>query len=123
MTGEIVLFFDEKPQALAVYEALEAWLLAVMPRMEIRVRKTQISFFDGCMFACVSLPRRKCDPGLLLTLSLPARENSPRICQAVEAYPGRWTHHVPVQSPAQIDEELKNWLIAAWQFARIKKRI
>ena len=35
---------------------------------------------------------------------------SPRIDAAVEPYPNRWTHHVPVQGIEEIDEELMGWV-------------
>ena len=42
---------------------------------------------------------------------------SPRIDAAVEPYPNRWTHHVPVQGIEEIDEELMGWVKEAAVFA------
>ena len=55
-----MLFFDSKPDALALYEAFREAVLAKVPDARIEVKKTQISFFDRRMFAAVSFaPVRK----------------------------------------------------------------
>lgn len=43
---------------------------------------------------------------MLITFGLPYKAESRRILQTVEAYPGRWTHHIAVTRPEEIDEEL-----------------
>ena len=48
------------------------------------------------------------------------KKESPRIVQAVEAYPGRWTHHLLALSPADIDEELLDWIDEAFRFSITK---
>ena len=45
---------------------------------------------------------------------------SPRIAVAVEPYPNRWTHHVVVSQPEEIDGKLLDWLSQAYQFCQIK---
>lgn len=57
---------------------------------------------------------------LLLSFGLAYRKESPRILQAVEAYPRRWTHHVPLTDQAQLDPELLAWLEEAFAFANAK---
>lgn len=39
---------------------------------------------------------------------------------AVEPYPGRWTHHILIDAPDQIDAQLLAWLQAAHAFALVK---
>ena len=44
------------------------------------------------------------------------------LCKAsTEAYPGRWTHHVLVGTPDEIDEELLGWVQEAADFSAAKK--
>ena len=46
---------------------------------------------------------------------------SPRLEQiaaAAEPYPNRWTHHVPVATPAELDGELLDWLEQAYAFGQ-----
>ena len=55
-----LLFFDSKPDALALYEAFREAVLEKVPNARIEVKKTQISFFNRRMFAAVSFaPVRK----------------------------------------------------------------
>ena len=86
--------------------------------------KTQLSFYNRHLFAMASTPRRKRtgwpEEFLLVSFGLGRAAASPRIAEAVEAYPGRWTHHVPVECAEEIDAELMHWLEEAWQFAQTK---
>ena len=119
-----LLFFDSKPDALALYEAFREAVLAKVPDARIEVKKTQISFFDRRMFAAVSFaPVRKAkDTFLTITFGLAYRKESDRIDAAVEAYPNRWTHHVMIGSVEEVDEELLSWIVEAAEFAQNLKR-
>ena len=68
----------------------------------------------------VSLPRRKKEEGLLLTLGLGRPLGSPRVAYQSEPYPGRSTLHIPLTSPGQLDAELLGWLREAWEFNETK---
>ena len=60
MSQEIFLFFEGKPQALALYETFARKLSAEVGETEVRVQKTQIAFSNGHNFAFASfLPLRK----------------------------------------------------------------
>jgi hypothetical protein len=125
MTAEEILFFDRKPQVAAIYSALKSRLESKYPGMEVKVSRTQISFRNRHIFALASLPDRrgKVWPHhafLLVSFGLSERKHSPRIIQAVEAYPQRWTHHVAVAEEHEIDEELLGWIDEAYHFAMIK---
>ena len=117
LTADILFFFDGHPGALALYEALAEKLLAEFPETEIRVQKTQISFYDGHMYACASLTpvRRKAqrpDPYLTVTFGADAPIESPRlVCLPVRR--DRFTHHAIIGSADEIDGELTGWLRAS----------
>ena len=119
-----LLFFNQYPQLQPLYKALREELLCRHPDVKVRVSKTQLSFYNRHLFAMVALPlRRKKDwPKVFLQLSfgLEYRLESPRIAVAVEPYPNRWTHHVLLTSPEQLDEELFGWLEEAYDFAQRK---
>ena len=79
-------------------------------------------------FAFVSFnPCRKAKdrPAVWVTVSfgLGYRKEFPRIDVATEPYPRRWTHHVMVGSPDEIDEELLGWIQEAAEFAAAKGRM
>ena len=121
-----LLFFDSKPDALALYEAFREAVLEKVPDARIEVKKTQISFFDRRMFAAVSFaPVRKAkerpNPFLTITFGLSYRKESARIDVATEPYPNRWTHHVMIGTVEEVDEELLSWIAEAAEFAKSKK--
>lgn len=115
MTDETILFFAGRPGALELYEVFERRVLEQIDGVRIRVQKTQISFSNRHNFAFVSfLPvRRKAErPDVWITVSfgLRRRLDSPRVDAAVEPYPERWTHHILISAPDQIDGELMGWI-------------
>ena len=85
MTAETLLFFGSAPAALALYEGLEEMILAAFPDTRVIVQKSQIAFDCGRRFAFASLRGKR----LVVSFGLGRREESPRIAQAVEPYPGR----------------------------------
>ena len=120
--SDVLFFFDGSPDRLALYQALFQQLDAAFPQASVKVQKSQISFYSPRLFAMASLPKRKRDPGIVVSFGLGRREPSPRIAVAVEPYPGRWTHHVPVTAKDQMDGELLGWLREARDFCRSKGR-
>lgn len=123
---DAALFFGAVPGAYALYAAFRDAVYQRWPEAGCRVQKTQITFTNPRVFACVSLlrARRKAElpsPYITITLGLPYRLTSPRVAAAVEPYPGRWTTHIVVDTPDQIDEELMGWVAQAYAFAAQKR--
>lgn len=122
--ADVLRYFDQKPQEAALYEALFQRLCDVVPDASVKVQKSQISFYGRRLFAAASIPvrRKKSWPEhcLLVTFGLAFRLDSPRIAVAVEPYPNRWTHHVVIDRPEQLDEELMGWVRDAYDFAQSK---
>jgi hypothetical protein len=83
----------------------------------LRVTKSQIAFRRRKAFAWAWIPAKylhgKTAP-LVLSLSLPARDPSPRWKEIVEPYPGHFMHHLELYSTGDIDDEVRAWLRAAW---------
>lgn len=124
MSFDEIAFFNRMPRMLPLYAALREKLERAYPDMDVRVAKTQISFRNRHVFAMASLPWRKVkgwpEAYLLVSFGLPCRKESPRIAQAVEAYPNRWTHHVLVVAEDEIDDTLMSWLDEAFWFSAAK---
>ena len=115
ITADELFFFDAKPGAFFLYEAFRKAVLDRIPETRIEVKKTQISFFCRYMFAAVSFAKvrrakDRPDPFLTVTFGLRYRGTSPRIDAAAEPCPGRWTHHVMIGCPEEVDEELMGWI-------------
>ena len=125
MDADLLLFFDRMPDALPLYEALLRRMQAEIGEIQIKVQKTQISFYRRRMFGCVSFARvrRRADcpqRWFTLTFGLDRRVESPRIEAAAEPYPNRWTHHLLISGEEDIDGELMGWLRQAADFAAVK---
>ncbi len=122
--GDVLAYFSERPQELALYEEFSAALDRMLPEASVKVQKSQISFYGRRLFAAVSLPyrRKKGWPEhcLLVTFGLPERLDDSRIAAAAEPYPNRWTHHVVVSRPGEIDGQLMAWVRAAYEFSQNK---
>ena len=119
------LFFEGHGEALPLYMLFEERLSATFPNTRKRVQKTQITFVNRHVFACVSFARvkRKTEmpsPYLVITLGLPYRLESERVEVKTEPYPGRWTYHIVVNKPEELDEELLSWVREAYDFAAAK---
>ena len=126
MDQNALFFFQEKPEALPLYRAFEGRLLAELEGVNIKVQKTQITFSNRRVFAAVSFraarkAKARPEPYITITLGLNRREDSPRIDQASEPYPGRWTHHLVIGSVEEIDGELMTWVREAYDFAAGKR--
>jgi len=57
---------------------------------------------------------------IIVSFGLPSRIVSPRVVEAVEPYPNRWTHHVIVAAPEDVDEQLMDWIDLSYHFSLTK---
>ena len=89
------------------------------------MQKSQISYYNRRLYACVSFLKVKKKAELpedyfVLTPGLSAPLESDRAAAKTEPYPGRWTTHFVISSPSDLDEELFDWIAQAYQFAQAK---
>lgn len=125
LDADALMFFDQHMDILPLYQAFEELLFDSFPAVNKRVQKTQITFSNRHVFACVSFARVKRKAELpmrfiVITLGLPAPLDSERVAVKTEPYPGRWTHHIVVNKPEGLDEELLSWVREAYDFAAVK---
>ncbi len=126
VSGDELLFFNEKPVVVPLYEAFAQRLLTEIDNVTVKVQKTQISFSNRHNFAFVSfLPARKAKGRpktyITVTFGLQYKKESPRIDVASEPYPNRWTHHMLISSVEEIDDELMGWIKEAAAFSAGKR--
>lgn len=126
MDQNTLFFFNRHPEAIPLYRAFEERLLSELEGVVIQPQKSQITLKNRRVFGAVSfLLARKAkdrpDPYITVTLGLNRRESSPRVDQASEPYPGRWTHHLVIGSVEEIDDELMAWVREAYDFAASKR--
>ena len=125
MDDRVLQFFEQMPEALPLYVKFEKEILSRMEDVCIKVQKTQITYTNRHVFACVSFAKvRKAKERppvyIVITFGLACKKESPRIDIATEPYPNRWTHHVLVSRKEEIDEELLGWVEEAAAFSAAK---
>ncbi len=125
MDGDRLRFFDGHMEAFPLYEAFEGRVMDEIADVRIKVQKSQLSFYNRHLFACVSFARvrkkKDCPEAyIVVTFGLGHKVESPRIDVATEPYPGRWTHHVLIGGPEEVDDELMAWVREAAEFSAAK---
>lgn len=93
--------------------------------IEMRISKSQVAYVRARPFAWAWIPDRylhgKHAP-LVLSMALLERDDWPRWKEIVEPKPGRFTHHLELFSPGEVDAELFGRLQMAWQAAAPESR-
>ena len=122
---DMLLFFNQHQTALPLYEVFASKVLTQFPDSKIKVQKTQITFSNRHVYACVSFLRVKKkaelpDNYFVLTLGLPYPLESGRVAVKTEPYPGRWTTHIVISKMSDLDEELFAWVVQAYEFSEKK---
>ncbi len=125
MDADSLLFFDRHMDAVPLYEALENRILKEIENVRIKVSKSQISFYNKHLFACVSFAKvrkkRDCPASyIVVTFGLAYKLESPRVEISTEPYPNRWTHHLLIADTEEIDDELMAWIKEAAVFSDAK---
>lgn len=109
-------FFAAYGPARPLFEAVRAAIEALGPA-EMRVSKSQIAFRRRVAFAWAWIPDRYLRGShapLVLSVSLRRRDESPRWKEVVEPAKGRFMHHLELWDVADVDEEVRGWVAAAW---------
>ncbi len=75
MNADTLLFFDKHMDALPIYEAFEEQVMKEIDNVRVKVQKSQISFYNKHLFACVSFAgvkkKKDCPPAfIVVTLGL-----------------------------------------------------
>ena len=122
---DTLFFFDRHQAVYPLYACSQEKLRARFPESRIKVQKSQISYYNRHLYACVSFLKVKKKAELpedyfVLTLGLSAPLESDRVAAKTEPYPGRWTTHFVISGPSDLDEELFDWIEQAYQFAQAK---
>ncbi len=112
-------FFAGHAVSRAIFDALQGAIDAI-GQYTLRVSKSQVTFRRRRLFAIAWMPavylRRPSAP-LVLTVALPYHDMSPRWKQVVEPAPGRFTHHLELWTPGEVDAEVARLLVDAYRHA------
>ena len=117
-------FFAPFPASRVLFDALMTRLSA--RDVKTRVTKSEIALLvEDKVIARVWIPDRYLHgqhAPLVLTLSFGARDASPRWKEITEVRKGRFTHHLEIASPQEIDDEVLAWIDRAIVTASEQKK-
>ncbi len=120
-----LMFFNARQTAMPLYEKFAGMLFERFPATKMKVQKSQITFSNCHVYACVSFARAKKkaelpDPYLVITLGLSYPLESERVAVKTEPYPGRWTTHFVIGTQDELDAEFFTWVQQAYHFSEQK---
>ncbi len=105
-------FFAGRPIGLAIFQKVKARLIE-LGRLEVRVTKSQVAFRRDRGFAYLWIPDqylRSSDAEVVLSMALDREDASSRWKEVVHPARNHWMHHLEVNDPDEIDEEVIRWL-------------
>lgn len=122
---DVLFFFDKHQAAFSLYEVFADKIELRFPDTKMKVQKSQITFSNRHIYACVSFLRVKKkaelpDDYFVLTLGLPYPLESGRVAVKTEPYLGRWTTHILISSISDLNEELFEWVAQAYELSEKK---
>jgi hypothetical protein len=112
-------YLDTHPDSAALLEHLRRAILAIGP-VEEKESKSQLAFRRRRTVAAAWAPGQylgQRGAPLVLTLTFAERDPSPRWKEIVEPKPGAYTHHLELNNPREIDEQVRVWLQRAYEAA------
>lgn len=118
MAIEVTLeeFFAGQEEAWRLFQVVRE-RIARLGDADMKVTKSQVAFRRRRAFAWAWRPgqyRQGRGAPLVLSVSLPHRDPSPRWKEVIEPSPGRFMHHLELREPAAIDDQVEGWLREAW---------
>ncbi len=97
-----------RPHARRLFDTFHAALAQIAVPVRLSIATTRIGFIGSVTFAAV-MPRIH---SLRAHILLERQVDSPRF-HRIDAGPPYWVHHFTITSPADIDEEMREWLAGA----------
>ena len=104
--------FAGHPVALAILARVRSALENLGP-VEIRASKSQIAFRRTRGFAWLWRPGQYLSgptAEVVLSIALGRRDGSPRFKEIVRPSPRHWIHHLEMNDPDAVDDEVVGWL-------------
>ncbi|MBP1744710.1 MAG: hypothetical protein H6Q58_1688 [Firmicutes bacterium] len=122
---EIDAFFSGQEERTKLYLSIEEMIKSLGP-LTIEIMKSQISFGTKYKFAWVWIPpdssKKRPKNSIVLSFGLDHRVESKQIAEAVEPYPGRWTHHIIIQDETELNTDVYKWLRQAYAFSQGREK-
>lgn len=121
---QVQAFFAGRAKEHSLFQAIEQ-IINSMGSVTVSVSKSQISFGTKTKFAWIWMPQpwaKRPENSVVLTFGLGRKIEDQQIDEAVEPYPGRWTHHVIIHDESDITDQVRQWLEEAYTFSQERRR-
>ncbi|KGN40956.1 DUF5655 domain-containing protein [Knoellia aerolata] len=111
-------FFAGHPEARSIAAAVAEVVEELGPHT-VRVSRSQVAFRRRRAFAWLWRPGQyvRSTVPVVLSLSLPQRDGSPRWKEVVQPSPHAWMHHLELNAPEEVDGAVRDWLATAYDAA------
>jgi len=117
--GSFAEYLDCHPDSRDLLDHLRQAIVAIGP-VEEKESKSQLAFRRLRTVAAAWAPGQylgQRGAPLVLTLTFAERDPSPRWKEIVEPKPGLYTHHLELNDPSEIDDQVRVWLQRAYDAA------
>jgi len=117
--GTLKEYLDNHPDSADLLEHLRLAISALGP-VEEKESNSQLAFRRRRNVAVAWAPGQylgQRGAPLVLTLTFPERDQSSRWKEIVEPSPGLYTHHLELNDPSEIDDQVRVWLQRAYDAA------
>jgi hypothetical protein len=111
-------FFADDPGARSIAAAVVAVAEGLGPHT-MRVTKSQVALRRRRAFAWLWRPGQYVHSTVpvVLSVSLPRHDDSPRWKEVVHPSPRAWMHHVELRTTEDVDDTVRAWLAEAYDVA------
>lgn len=111
--------FAPYPMARERFEEIRSFIATLGP-VTVTGARSQVAFAARRKFAWVWLPQRvvrnRPDHAVALTFASDHEIDDPRIAEAVKVGAHRWTNHVMIEHPQDLDDTVRRWLREAYKW-------
>jgi hypothetical protein len=107
------------PRARALYDRFES-LIAACGEYHVAPAKTRIAFMGRVRFAGISSLSEK---AMSCNFALPYALASDRFVKIEEIVPGWFAHRMRVTDPAQLDDQIQEWMKESYRLMGMRERL
>jgi hypothetical protein len=107
------------PRARALYARFEE-MIAACGEYYVSPAKTRITFLVRVRFAGIT---KVGEDGMTCSFALPNRIESSRFAKVEEVVPGWWVHWLKVVEPAELDDQVQDWIRESYRLMGKQQRL
>jgi hypothetical protein len=107
------------PRTRRLFDRFEA-MIAACGEYHVAPAKTRIAFLGRVRFAGIT---RISARSMTCSFALPEPLRSPRFVKVEEVAPGWWVHRLLVTDPAELDDQVQDWIRESYRLMGMQERL